>query len=627
MGTMPRALLRRLRVSGVGVDDAEVEFGPKLTLITGRSDTGKTHIVECLDFALGDGGLPKEIPERDGYDEIALEMQHDGSVYVISRRMSTPDTVRIFTGALDDWDGRAGETFAASIGQAPRSSETLSGWLLQKSGFDVDAPIISNKKGKHQRLSFRTFAPMAIVDEESIITSKSPILSPQRTEHTANRSIFGIVLTGHTPTIEEVEEIRQAHDRREKANERLEVLDPMIEEVRSAIESEGGSRSQLEADLRRLEQELAEVSETVTKSGERAKALMGERNRALHEADKANREALANRDLQSRFHLLKQHYEVDVRRLEFVMEGGHFFHQIAASHCPTCGQEIELGDEAKCHPESAEFLDIEKAAGVEITKLAPRMKDLDVAIEEAAEREAAEARIAEQARKRAEALDQEIEEVANPSAAAARQRVAAVTANRRSLEDKLLRFRELDRYLAAREQADAIVQESVDGYRPGQNAESLSALATQVEELLLAWRFPVLSEVRWDTRADDLVIDGKQRRAFGKGVRAITHTALTVGLMLHCLKHDTPHPGFAVLDSPLTPYKGTAEQIEDSELPAEVRPALLHSLATLDDEAQAIIIDNIDPPESLRDEAVVHEFVGPEGPGRAGFYPPRNSAA
>ena len=624
---MARAELRRLRVSGVGLADAEVMFGPRLTLITGRSDTGKTHIVECLDFALGDGGQPKAIPERDGYDEVALELEHDGSIYVISRRMSAPDNARIFVGPLDEWDGQAGKPYPVSISGAAKSSETLSGWLLDVSGFDVDAPIISNKKGKHQRLSFRTFAPMAIVDEESIITSDSPILSSQRTEQTANRSIFGIVLTGHTPTLEEVEEIRKAHERREKAGERLGILDPMIAEVRRAIEDDGAPRSQLEADLRRLEEELAEVSETVTKSGERARAMMGERNRSLHAADKANREAVANRDLQARFRLLRQHYEVDVRRLEFVMEGGHFFHQIAASHCPTCGQEIESGGDLDCHPESAEFLDIEKAARAEIAKLSPRLKDLDVAIEEAVGREVAEEQIADQARKRAEALDREVEEVANPSATAARGRVADVTARRRSLEEQLLRFRELDRYLAARQQADAILGESVEGYRPGQDAETLTALAAQVEQLLLAWHFPVISDVRWERKADDLVIDGKQRRAYGKGVRAITHTGFTVGLMLHCLKHDTPHPGFVVLDSPLTPYKGAEDEIDDPELTAEVPPALLHSLATLELDAQTIIIENIAPLDSLRAEAVVHEFGGSDGLGRAGFYPPRNAAS
>lgn len=54
---------------------------------------------------MGDGGQPKAIPERDGYDEVALELEHDGSIYVISRRMSAPDNARIFAGSLDEWDG------------------------------------------------------------------------------------------------------------------------------------------------------------------------------------------------------------------------------------------------------------------------------------------------------------------------------------------------------------------------------------------------------------------------------------------------------------------------------------------------------------------------------------------
>jgi hypothetical protein len=351
--------------------------------------------------------------------------------------------------------------------------------------------------------------------------------------------------------------------------------------------------------------------------------MMGERNRSLHAGEGASREASANRDLQARFELLRRHYEVDVRRLEFVMEGGHFFQQIAASHCPTCGHEIKADGEPDCHPESAEFVDVERAARAEIAKLSPRLKDLDVAIEEAIARAAAEEVVADQERGRAENLDRQIEEVANPSAATARGRVATVTAKRRALEDQLLRFRELDRFLAARQEVDAILQESVEGYRPGQDAESMTALARQVEQILLDWHFPVISDVRWERKSDDLVIDGKQRRAFGKGVRAITHTAFTVGLMLHCLEQGTPHPGFAVLDSPLTPYKGATDEIEDPELTAEVRPALLHSLATLASEAQTIIIENIDPPGVIRDEAVVHEFVGGDGQGRPGFYPPR----
>jgi hypothetical protein len=618
---MARAHIRALRVSGIEKPDAEIAFGPGLTLITGRSDTGKTHIVECLDFCLGAGKPPKDIPERRGYDQVAIELSRGDSIYVIARRISDPDTATVYSGDLAGWDGEAGDSVKATLQGVPPGTKTLSGWLLELSDFDVDSPIVKNQRGQHQRLSFRTFAPMALVDEEAIISSDSPVLSKQNTEHTANRSIFGILLTGKGPTLEEVEEIREAHERRQGAVERLEVIDPMIDQIRKGTEGLPLTRAEMEAELGRLEQELADISETVSKSGERARALMGERNRALHKAEAANRKALASRDLQGRFQLLSEHYKADVGRLEFVLEGGHFFQQIVASHCPTCGRAIEGDVEPDCHPESAQFSKVEQAARAEIKKLSPRMDDLTEAIADAVAREEREVGVAQAASTQAGRLDREIEEVANPTAEAARGRVREVTTRRRALEEQLLQFRELDRYQAARQEADVIVHQTIERYRPEQNAPSLIALAGQIQALLSKWHFPIQSDLQFDLKTDDIVIDGKKRAAFGKGARAITHAGFTVGLMLHCLAKGTPHPGFVVLDSPLTPYKGKTDEVDDPELTAAVHPALLHSLATIEGRAQTIIIENIDPPEGIHREAVVHEFVGQEEPGRSGFYP------
>src|SRR3954462_2571840 len=107
---MSRLQIRALRVSGVDRTNAEIDFGPRLTLITGKSDTGKTHIVECLDFALGAESPPKKIPERKGYDLVAIEVVADASSYVLARRFSDPDNVTIYEGGFDDWNGEDGET-------------------------------------------------------------------------------------------------------------------------------------------------------------------------------------------------------------------------------------------------------------------------------------------------------------------------------------------------------------------------------------------------------------------------------------------------------------------------------------------------------------------------------------
>jgi len=71
--------------------------------------------------------------------------------------------------------------------------------------------------------------------------------------------------------------------------------------------------------------------------------------------------------------------------------------------------------------------------------------------------------------------------------------------------------------------------------------------ARSVEGILSQWHFPDAERVFFDSKLRDLVIAGKPRGARGKGLRAITHAAFTIGLMQFCKTNNTPHPGFVVL--------------------------------------------------------------------------------
>jgi hypothetical protein len=615
---MTRPKIQMLRVSGAGKSPAELDFGPALTLITGMSDTGKTHVLECIDYALASGAAPRELPESVGYDRIALELEKDGATYVIGRSLTDPDNATIFSGALSEWDGVDGK--AVKVHVSPQNPlETLSGWLLALSNFDVAAPVVRNQKGQTQSLSFRTVVPFIVVNESDVIDTISPVLPPQSVQQTASRSIFQMLLTGDAPSPAEVEALQNAHRQREVATQRIDVLEPIIDELRGEIKEAGINRQELEADLERIDRELADLSETVSASGNHARALMVERNTALSNADKAQREANAALELEERFGLLAEHYKADVRRLEFVLEGGHFFQQISASHCPTCGQRVD--HDIECHPEGATFKQIERAAAAEMKKLKPRMDDLTQAIHDAATDMRAATQEAARSRARAKSLDAEIAEVANPTAEAARGRVRTITKRRREVEGSLLRFRELDRYLHARQEAEVVIGKKIDRYRPEQDVPSLRAFGEEVRKLLTQWKFPLQSDVYFSTESDDLVIDGKERNAFGKGARAVTHAAFTVGLMNYCLSAGTPHPGFVIIDTPLTPFRGIKDDVEDPQLTRDVHTSLLYSLATTTSEGQTIIIENVSTPDAIRGHAAIHEFAGPDGPGRKGFYP------
>ena len=51
-------------------------------------------------------------------------------------------------------------------------------------------------QGKTRPLSFRDIAPLVLVDEESVITKRSPVLSGQYADRTIESSVFRLLLTG-----------------------------------------------------------------------------------------------------------------------------------------------------------------------------------------------------------------------------------------------------------------------------------------------------------------------------------------------------------------------------------------------------------------------------------------------
>jgi hypothetical protein len=140
-------------------------------------------------------------------------------------------------------------------------------------------------------------------------------------------------------------------------------------------------------------------------------------------------------------------------------------------------------------------------------------------------------------------------------------------------------------------------------------------------------RFPGSRHVSFDETTYDLTIDGKLRRNNGKGVRAITHAAFKVALLLFCRERDLPHPGFLVLDTPLLTYRdpitskyGDVEGDEKELSNTSLKPYFFDHLSSRSDLAQFIILENVDPPDDIG-RAHVETFCGDRAGGRPGLFP------
>ncbi|MGE0063459.1 MAG: AAA family ATPase, partial [Xanthobacteraceae bacterium] len=75
MSSFPSIVIRHLTFLGPTRKPARIDFGAGLNVVYGASDTGKSFIVEAIDFMLGGKGPLRDIPERIGYDVVLLGIQ------------------------------------------------------------------------------------------------------------------------------------------------------------------------------------------------------------------------------------------------------------------------------------------------------------------------------------------------------------------------------------------------------------------------------------------------------------------------------------------------------------------------------------------------------------------------
>ena len=181
-------VLTRLAVTGPAVPTAEVRFGAGLNVIYGASDTGKTFIAQCVDYVCGAGDPPREIPEAATYDTIVLGIRSkDDDVEMELRRSLRGGDIEL---RIPDEHPR---TLGAK--HAPGKQDTVSHFLLELTGL-AGKKVRVNQQGKTRLLSFRDIARVVFIDEESVITERSPVFSGQFTKKTEESAVFRLLLTG-----------------------------------------------------------------------------------------------------------------------------------------------------------------------------------------------------------------------------------------------------------------------------------------------------------------------------------------------------------------------------------------------------------------------------------------------
>lgn len=607
---MTTSHLRLNRIAYTGPQRmSELLFQSGVNVVCGASDTGKSFLAESVDFMLGGKEL-REIPERTPFGEIQLDFEVGNTEkWRFHRSISGgnffandlyKDTT---TEATLKWQHGHGKT------------DNLSGFLLDKLGLNGKRILRSKHKGTTQSLSFRNLARLIIVQEGEIQQKGSPFWGGQYTLKTAEMAAIKLLLTGVDDSA-----IVSATNTAQDNTQQIALIDELLAETRAELLDIG-------EDKEFFVEKLGEINILIEKQREHLDATQGELNSLLSIQDSLVKHRTENQnrideitDHIKRFKLLEKHYSVDEGRLKSIQESGSTFTHVAITSCPLCGAPPN----AQKHDEACDGnVDaIVEAAVAEIDKIVKLREELNKTVEELARE--AEGRKEELANMdgKLELLNEKIKGALAPLVREERTTFSNLIEQRAGVQrilDIFLRTENLEERKKVLEwdYHENGTEGSISTDFPDYVAHQFSLRMTT---LLKAWDFPGDCMVHFDKNTTDFVIDGKPRASRGKGLRAITHAAVTISLLEYCQEHDLPHPGFVVLDSPLLAYfkpEGDDEMVLQGTKLKERFYQYLTNHHT--EKSQIIIIENQHPPDSVLDDLKMTIFTGNPNEGRPGL--------
>jgi hypothetical protein len=609
--------LRHLAFHGPGRAPAVVEFGPGLNIIYGASDTGKSFVVDAIDFMLGGRPPLRDIPQRVGYDLVLLGIETlAGEKFTLSRSV---DGGRFHVRAGLHLDPPGPMTGGRELADAhsERGTDSLSAFLLERCGL-LGKRVRKNKVGETNSLSFRHLARLLIVTETEITAQRSPLTDGNPTADTPNFATFKLLLTGVDDSALFARKPETTEDLSREAQ--IELLDQLVDDYRKQLRELAKQPKELDEQLSRLESTLSQHSQQLaTTEAEYREAVAKRRElRSRLEEGRERRAEIAS--LLERFDLLARHYRSDTARLQAIEEAGTLFGVLGQSPCPLCGAAPEHHRrDSDCEGNVDGIIVAARAEVAKIELLQKELGDTVVGLDK-------EATSFDRRLPRVEAdlaeLVGRIEQMIAPTLTKLRASYSDLADKRGEVREGLAISRTLQdmerrREALAKAPDDEKASAVSDGDLPMTVAEGF---AQKVETILKDWHFPEATRVYFDAKSRDLVIAGKHRAARGKGLRAITHAAFTIGLLEFCRDAGTSHPGFVVLDSPLLAYR--APEGDDADVAGtDLNEQFYMSLARLLDDRQVIIVENTTPPDAITARPNVVMFSGNPHGGRYGFFP------
>ncbi len=570
---MNRFYIEKLTVAGGGRKATVIDFKPGLNFILGPSNTGKSLVMDCLDYMFGFSpkkNRPSKIVDNSyGYERIALHLTTNKGTVTLERKIG--DTKITVSGTDPTVDHGL-----YSIGHTAKKN--INSVYLHLLGIDEPHSVRSAEKGsKTQDLTWRSMLHLFFIRQGDVARESSALLAPGAVGHTASAAVLLYLLTGQDANDLAADEDPKISEAKKKA---------LISYIQEKVEEFTTRRE-------KLEETLASFNITDSRSSvEQARKEIAELQDQLDAATKESRQIMSqiyewngkfseSKTVGHNFSVLRQQYQSDIRRIGFIIDGAASIKPVRKKvKCPICGEETE-------RVQDDSFID---ASAAELEKIKKHLSELSDAQHSVERQQEAIIATIHTLEKKKDAIDSLITNQLQPQLS--------------SFEEKLEQQLKLVRLSSELE----VVRQNENQYRGDlfsketeETPESLKhnifedyeydiihGFEEKLREILSASKIGGAATARLNMENFDIEIGGfKKSVSMGGGFCGILNTITTLAMSAYLIDLDRNSPGFYAVDSSLTQLS----EAEHKEQSNTIKQNFIEYLIAHARERQVIIVE------------------------------------
>ena len=572
--------------------DSSLDLSTGLNVVVGSSNTGKSIIVECIDYALGDKDYNIELP---GYESVYVVLSHEKGDVKVTRNLGVTN-VKIES---ENQLVPSGTYPIKKKGGKKKEEPFLDDYLLYLNDMKPRQDIVISKDWGKQNFTFRTCLNSFIVKQENIIRRESPYLPLNNSATPAYKSGLLYLWTGENYLNDNNKDNMRIRRARKSAVETY--VSSLLESIRTRKE-ELVEKANL--DPEEIEQKIDDTLLEISENEQKLSSLFDENRNVSQQILELDDEISECENLLIKYEALMTQYIADSKRLQMVIEGETHDDSEDEMVCPFCNGTLEKSVKDSCA----------EAATKELLKLAPKIDDLKKANESLLINKKEQISKRDLLKEQKAAILMQINQEVKPLIQKLKRDLASY---RDSIEDA----KEAKMLLEQEKLYKDKIKELEIGLKDEDTTfDVMSKYQPIIEKLTTEYnRLLALGNYNHDNPAVfesfDFVIDEKHKRSQGQGYRAYLN-GIAVLALYNCLQNEGMYPmPFLVMDSPIQSLVENGNVTEETSMKIGLFKCLKETTA----DKQVIVIENVLPTNLDYSTVNVVYFTKDEETGRYGF--------